>query len=854
MYKIINTIFSVSLLFFISISLSLRAGPYDDYLKTGRDHLNLFHYKEACDFFKKAVEVNPSKAEAYYFLGITQRKLNNIDVAITSLEKALAIDSSDLDTQKALAGIYIKLAKDFRESNNRGEMLKFLKKSIYAYPQNTSGAVTLFDMLAREQKWDEIISLAERFKKLNKDAIDAGDDKNLQISLTWIAQAFFETKQMGKAREFVRAAGMIRNPNDHLARLQKSLPEETKIVTESFAVEAKELINKGDLKNALEKLKLAQSANPDDMEVKGLLEKTQDKIDLNSYLQKAEESEKAGNFPEALENLNRAIGLDEENATLRKKAEELNNKLDAAEKIKAQKRNAELAEKKAVYDREKKLNSLLKAAKENETRGSFDSAKIIYEQALQMAPERKDIQVLLDATVENSRKMSDRIEKIGKNLSLASKMISEEKHDEAFALLKDALEEKLASKTQIYPLIIETAIKLNLLDQAEMYSDKYSDLASTSPQLKYYKALIAFKNEKYPEAGELLSAIPKTFNDHSGEISSMKWTVSYHKYKYGLYLFILIFGWKVVFWIISEIKSVLKSSRIAKLESLLSNGKYDQAISIIESCLNNNEEIPNRKAVITSLSDAYLKVNRPHDAKEKALEVLAKDPKNAVASRVLGEASFQLADTSSEGIERITSLLKIDENRKDVIGFLTNYYKSNNYDSKQATDIYHKYLILFPDDADTLLYLAEIYLKRSYFSSTSQKIFEKASKYSPDKPEFLHSYAQCLIQSGKKDEGEKVMEAGAKKWPDSSFFVARKFQTETTSSQKIALKPNKISLKTPTTTYEDSDAGDSPAIAFKMPTNQAKKPSAGEGILCKNCNTENNTREYYCTKCGKPLA
>ncbi|MBF0544344.1 MAG: tetratricopeptide repeat protein [Candidatus Riflebacteria bacterium] len=895
-------------LFFLS---PLFADSYDDYLKTGQDHLNLFHYKEAGEFFKKATEVNPNRIEAFYQLGVTQKKLNDIESAIKNLEKAISIAPDDLDTEKALAGIYIKLAKDFRQSNNKDEMLKYLKKAIFSYPQNTSGAATLFEMLGKAQQWDEIIAFADKFKKANKDGIDAGDDKNLQNSLIWIAQSYVEKKDLAKARDFVRSAGMIHHPNDSLSKLQKELPEETKTISVSLVAEAKDLLTKGDLKKALEKIKEAQDASPDDQEINDLFNKVQSKMALSDFVREADSAEKAGKYSEALEFVNRAIGLNEENQQLRKKAEFLNQKLDEAEKLKAQKRALELTAKKAQFDQSTKLNSLLKAAKENERRGSFSSAKIIYEQALAIATDSQEIKDSLARVTKSAQEGEARVKKLGQNLAQASRFMMEEKYDEAYALLKEAIDEPLSKKEEVFPLIIECSIKLEKIENAEKFTEAFAKIASKSAKLTFYQGLIAFKKEDYPAACEIFGTLPPTYNENTSEISSMKWIIRYHKYKIGIFLFLLIFGWKVTFGIWEMLKSFWKSSQLRKIESYLATGKFEKVIPLIEKQLADSEALPNRKALMASLADSYLKTNRFHDAKERALEVLAKDPKNAVVNRIIGEACFQLGDTSPEGLERISNLLKIDENRKDVMVFLVNFFKSQNNDNKMAIDLMQKYISICPDDSETLLYIAEIYLRRSSFSSTNLKIFERASKFFPDREEFLHGFAQCLIQSGKREEAEKVMDIGSKKWPDSELFPARRAAKEkspsselpsrsslqqasnssspsNTSRTETPLRVPKVSSsrvetpirpsvpKPPSTRVEtpirpsvskvsiktqipESEEDGTPAIAFKMPDKQSiSKPSASkapsETIVCQSCKTENPTREYYCSKCGKPLA
>lgn len=832
---------------------SAFAGPYDDLLKKGRDHFGLFQFNDARDCFQKAVELDGKRSEGYFHLGNTLRKLNDNTGALSAYEKAHSIDSDETDCKKALAGLYFQLAREARSSNNKSQMLDSLKKAVTVYPQNTQAAASLMDLLAKDSAWDQILTMGDLLKRSNRDALDAGDDKALQASLVIAARAAIERKEFSRAREFLHAAGMIRHPNEELNRMLKGLPATSKTASVSLVSEGRDLLEQRKYKLALEKLKQAQEAEPSNAELEGLLAEAQRKVSVEDFLQAAAEAEKGNNFEEALEHLNRAIGMDEENLALRKRAEELTKRYEKAQAEQARKKNLDLQKRQAAVEQNKKLAVLLKAAKENESKQAFDAALTNFQQALVMAPDDEEIKGAVERVKGLAGDAQERRSRLGQNLRKANEHIGRGEYDQAYGLLKEASEDSYAPPAEVFPALIECLLKLDKIDEAETAGQRLAKIASGSSDVLFAQGVIAYRRQNFSAAGEALAKVSPKSAAQAAEITQMIWMIRWNKYKYGIIICLLFIGWKIFSWLHGLFGSFLKGRAESKIERLLASGKYDQVVPLLEGRLNSGDALSNRRQVLLSLSDAYLRTNRPHEAKDKAAEILSKDPRNAMALRIIGEACFQMGDVSPDGMERILALYKTDENRKDLLQFLINQYKSVKADSKTALDLLHKQVAINADDTDTVIYLAGIYQRRSLFNQQSLKMFERAAKLDPDTPDWIQAQALSHQQAGRREEYDRLMAVGAEKWPGHPLFTQYDEPAPQAAPQP-AERP-KISLMAPGEDPSSSSSRQRSTPAATPSRQAAPAGTAGvvDGQVCQSCGAANSNREYYCTTCGKPL-
>ncbi len=810
---------------------------YDSMVKKGRDHFGLYQWAQARKSFEQAISLDPTNPDAYYHLGLTLRKLNDITGAINAFEQALKYKTDEIDCPKALASMYIQLAKDAKARNDHAAMIDNLRKSIVAFPSNTSVAASLFEFLAADGDWKELARLGELVRNGNREALDSGDDKDLQKALVLTAKAYISLAEHSKARDFLRLAELIRNPNEEIARLRAQIGQTSQAVANNFFSEGKTLFEQGKFKQALEVLKKAQGAEPGNSEISNLIDLTEKRITVADFTQLARDAEKAGKYQIALEKIERALQFDEDNESLRTWYASITAHLDKIDKARQAAKARELNRKQAELEAEKKNAALLGAATEAERKRSFDAALINYEKLYAIDPKPA-----LAAKIEELKKtiaaVKEKQKKLGNDLANATTLFSQEKFDEAYTVLKEVAEDPDAPAEELVVKLVQCCFRLDRLEEAQKYTLKLESISSSSRYLPYFNGSLAYRRGDYYTALDLLAPVYSQNPTIGTDLGQMVWMSRLFKYKW----FFIVFGLMIGYSLLGPIRSWLADLKAAGLQhrinSAIAGANWAAAIPLLQKRLEADLPLSERKTIMVQLADCCLKAGQPHEAKAQALDVLAKDSKHAQATRILGEALFQLRDNAPESIDRIMAAFRLDENRKDLLAFLVEHFKSQQADSKTATDILLKHTTVAPEDRDTLIYLAKMFFKRSEYTAGSLKVFEKAMKVAPDAPEYLHGLVQCLTAIGRTEDAAKWRDVGRQKWPDSSYFST---MTDQSFSAGAAIPgAAKIGLKR-----------DTPATPSQPEARSTSKP--GADVVCKSCGAGNPAREYYCTSCGKPL-
>ena len=117
------------------------------------------NFKEALDFYNKAIELNDRSYAAYYNRGISYANLNRHDDSIESFYSALDIDSSDQQIYQELAAQYqnkndlIMAEKILDSAINKfhdNANLKCIKAFLYILKKDKNSAIDIYDQVIQE--------------------------------------------------------------------------------------------------------------------------------------------------------------------------------------------------------------------------------------------------------------------------------------------------------------------------------------------------------------------------------------------------------------------------------------------------------------------------------------------------------------------------------------------------------------------------------------------------------------------------------------------------------------------------------------------------------------------------------
>lgn len=853
-------------LFLLLLAPILSADQYDDYVKKGRDHFGLFQWDKAEAMFKRAIALDPSRFDAYFHLGMNFRKLNNIPGAVEALEKAYKINREDTDTARGLCAMYAHMAKEARQGGNRARMLEFMEKACKVYPQNTQNWAGFLGELVTGGSWNDIIKHGNTIINTNREALQLGDDRNLQKALICVAKAYKQIQDHRNARVFIKHAGRISNPDEELLNLKNELGEEAAQVAGNLLAEGRALFDKGDYKGAVAKLEKATGAEAGDPEINDLLELARKTMAVTDFSKASREAEAKGDYHEALEKSERALSFDSENVELQTRVASISEYIRKTEKAAAdEKRRREAEARKLRTDeaeRKKKLDFFLDAAKSAEEAENFDTAKENLEKALEAEPENELVKTSLERVQRLAREAKDRLERTAKALLDAETDIKAGTYDRAHTRLTELSRETEKPGRQLLVKLLATSYYLEKDEEMAGHLAKLEALDADAKEFHFYSGALAYRAGEYAKAATALGKAAKKDQLFHPDLNRMIWSTRLHSYKGPIFCMVFLF----LFFIGGALKrwltEFLQNQESGRIDAYITKHEYERLIPLLEKRLTVNSYLPKNHCI--ALGEAYLKTSRYPDAKRVISDLLSKEQKNPAGQRIMGEACFQLKENAPEAIDRIVNLYKLEETRKDVLTFLVSHFKSVQADNKTALDLMFKQVVMNPDDEDTLLHLAEHYGKRAQFSADSLKVFERAVLKDPDRPAFVYGLAQSYLLTGKKEEALKAMEQGRERWPGHELFRQDTPGTRQKtggsrsagageSGNRNVLPTQKIAGESPTSSVA-TGSGSSAARTVAVKASTATSTSAKDSITCRACGAENSSREYYCTTCGKPLS
>jgi tetratricopeptide (TPR) repeat protein len=156
------------------------------YLSQGNNAYRANENEQAIELLTKSVEFDPENPRAYLLMGLSQRRLENLDGMITSMDQAIAsaIKADDAQTQATAEKSvrdYLSIRANQSIQGNRGsEALKYLNMAVnYGEEAQTYFLLTLaYNSL---QQWDNAINAAEKALALEVD--NAGEKAKIYFEM-----------------------------------------------------------------------------------------------------------------------------------------------------------------------------------------------------------------------------------------------------------------------------------------------------------------------------------------------------------------------------------------------------------------------------------------------------------------------------------------------------------------------------------------------------------------------------------------------------------------------------------------------------------------------------------------------
>ncbi len=751
-------------------SVYAQSGSVDALIKTGNDYSNLFQYDKAYENFRKATEIEPDNWEGWFLGGKCLLRLKKLDEAEKFLVKAHNLNPNEVDVQKALGSIYINYAKTASTNGQIAAKLDYQLKACHAYPAGTKIWLALFEQWWQNGEFEKIKAEGDFIVKNNKALLDQADDESLQAALVYVAKAYYGDADYAKADSFLTHASKIRSQNDELYTLKREIKNRGEEKIKKILGQAQSEIDAKNYEKAMETLKTAsKQPGAHQSEIEEKIEQLEKTINISKSMVEIEGLIKAEKYSEASVKLEEELGVYPENEELTKKYQEVTEKLQEIQEKKDREEEEKSYAEELKRKKEMRFDAAKKEAEKYEEEKNYDGAVEALQKALKIFPADAKVKAKIEELQAESKKAKKRQEEYTQSFAQLQSLYKEEKYDECTELGESLLRKYSEHKLTISEVLAEAYLKLEKYEEA---SKIVNNLESEQTQ---YENLYNFaKGMEYDAKGDndlampLLEKVANSNYKFKSKASSTVWKLRLIKYQLGVYLVIIIILIVVTPKIKDIIQTAQEKSKNQKLEKIKESGNYEANFKFLEERYT-KDDVHNMKLVTLLYAAALQKKGENEKAYSLITDYLKKDSRSPLAKSIAGETALAIGETSMIGLEQIEGLLKLNENRSDVINYLAKTYITQKADHKKAQEYISKYISMNPADTEAIKYLADVYISRQVYTQQSVKTFEKAIKCNPDISDYYVALMENHKALGNTVEAEKVIETIKEKFPDFSW-------------------------------------------------------------------------------------
>ena len=756
------------LLFAIITSSSCSAQPVDNLIKTGRDYANLFQYDKAYESFKKAIEIEPTNWEANFNAGKVLIKLKRLDEAEKYLVTAKQANPTEIDIQKALGAVYMNFAKSAQTNGQTAKKLEYQLKACHAYPAASKVWLSVFEQWWDNNEYKKIKAEGDFLYRNNTQLLDEGEDKSIQQALVMVAKAYYNDAEYNKAEEFLNYASKIRQSNDELYGLKRQIKNQAEEKVKKILDQAESEISRKEYSKAIETLKIASKTSVSNQtEIENKIENLEKLIQVNKYLEeidklidKKDYENAYTKIDEALQNYPDDEKLQERNNTIVKALEEIQDAKDKAEEAKRRKEDAK-------REREDSINNYKKEAKKYEKEKLYDEAIESLTKALKLNPSDKETAKKIEDLKADKKKAEERQKQYVKELSQMQDYFDSKDYENAAESGESLLKKYPENKETIANLLADSYLNLEKYEEASKAvkplenNDQYKDIYN------YSMGMFAYKQGNQEDAVKYLELVKKGTSKYKSNASKTLLIMILTSWKaiVGICCFLLT----IIILVMPKVNEYLRHSRKAginaKLEKIKESGNYEANYDFLKQRYE-KEDADNMKLVMLLYAAASQKKGEYDLSYKLITDYLKRDARSPLARNIAGETAMALGLTTPVALEQIQGLLKLNENRTDVIEYLAKVYIQMKADHKLGQEYIAKYVSLNPNDTEALTYLADTIFSRQTYTQQTIKTFEKAIKVCPDKPEYYVALMENHKSVGNIEESNNLKAVINEKFPD----------------------------------------------------------------------------------------
>lgn len=165
------SLFFVSLLIMLSVSMCGQGEPTEDHFKRGNELSLSGEFEQAVAEYEQALEIEPENVDMLSNLGVAYYNLGQLDKAIDQYSKAIEIAPDDADIHSNLAAAYVQKHQTSGASDQLERALEEYQTAVELKPSLAEAFFGLGVVYALLGRNDDAIQAFEEFQGL-----DSGQD------------------------------------------------------------------------------------------------------------------------------------------------------------------------------------------------------------------------------------------------------------------------------------------------------------------------------------------------------------------------------------------------------------------------------------------------------------------------------------------------------------------------------------------------------------------------------------------------------------------------------------------------------------------------------------------------------